>query len=194
MRVFVIRVVLVFFGIVSAGCLQSPIRGYEGGTLPKDQSAIVRVVGPGRIEMEAPGYMLIEVQIDNPVSGEPANSRFVSSVDKSPWLEIPAMHQCLVFRSRPTRCPPAFEELVAILGSIEGGCQSVSGNVWAEQEACFEPLGRREYEVRVTASVSNNCIGGIEVSGFELVDRDTGESMTELGINGSCIPSGSLTE
>ena len=181
---------LVFASIVSASCTVAPIRAYEGETLPREQTSLLRAIGPGRIEIDAPGYMLLEVELDNPLSGEPVESRFVSSLDSSPWMAISTGYQCFVVRSRPMRCPSFLEEVVGI-GSQEVQCQSLSANAWTEQEVCFEAGGQAEYEIRVDASWPDDCSGDLVVAGIRVIERKTDELIEEYADIGDCSPFGS---
>lgn len=175
--------------IVSAGCTVAPIRAYEGETLPREETAILRAVGPGRFALNVPGYMLLEVELDNPVDGEPVESRFISPLDKSPWIAISAGYQCFLVRSRPMRCPSFLEEIVGI-GSPDVQCQSVSANLWAEQEVCFEVNGRSEYEIQLDATRSDDCIGGLEVTEFRVTERRTGDLVEAYEHIAECGPTG----
>lgn len=159
--------------VLLASC-SLPIKGYEGTKRSRDQTAHIRAVHSGD--------GLIEVQLLNAVTSEPLDSGFVKTYDRTPWMSIPAEELCVHVGSRWLDCPGPLEAL----SPHNPGCRGVSP--WVEQEICFAPEGGGTYEIEARTHRSERCWQDPDLTGFWLMNVNSGETVHAYPIEGLCRP------
>jgi len=151
-----------------------PVKGYEGSTLPLDQTALLRMI--------TSGYGKVESELAHPVTNDPVKGLIVDHRDRSPWMRISAEKRCFQARSRPIGCPGWFESVIRVKKG--GGCKGVG--FWAEQEICFDAQSGRNYEIEVRTRQNELCLAENELLGFWLLDANTHDVLEQYPIVDYC--------
>lgn len=159
-----IALVVVVSFVLLSGCV-TPINGYEGPTLARENTALVRVIAVGKTPM---GVDLINPLTNDPI---PKPKFVVDRYGRTPWLNVPQAKHCLVARSFPLRCPSIFE----VFDPSNNGCRPAG--LAKEQEICFEARGGKSYEIRITTQCGSRCCA--EEVLYTLVDLATDNTIGE---------------
>jgi len=168
-----VRSLPVFVSLLTAGC-SVPIKGYDGPALPGDQTAQIRAVRSGDA--------LLEVRLLHAVTSVPLDHGIVTTYDRTPWMSVPAGDICIKAGSRWLECP----SLVEALNPHNAGCRGITR--WVDREICFTPLGGESYEVEARTEKSERCQQRYALTGFRLVNVNSGDIVLSLPVGNECQP------